>query len=236
MIGVVVPAHNEAALIGRCLQALITAAQHPELAGETVEILVVLDACDDETGEVVRALGVGALGVAHRNVGAARAEGAMALIARGARWLAFTDADSVVSPTWLAGQLALRSDAVCGVVQVEDWSDFSLEERRAYEAHYVDAEDHPHIHGANLGVSVAAYLRAGGFPPIRHREDVALVDQLEAAGVRIARTNTVRVTTSPRRLGRAPDGFAGFMSRLPARAEAMAQRLLPPPLATGLEA
>ncbi|UXH79126.1 glycosyltransferase [Roseateles amylovorans] len=233
MIGVVVPAHNEEALIARCLLALKTAAAHPGLFGETVEILVVLDACDDGTGEVVRALGVHGLVVGHRNVGAARAEGAMVLIARGARWLAFTDADSIVDPGWLAHQLALQSEAVCGVVQVEDWSDFSTEERLAYEAHYVDAEDHPHIHGANLGVSATAYLRAGGFPPIRHREDVALVGQLEAVGATIARTNTVRVTTSPRRVGRAPDGFAGFMSRLPARAEAMAHLLLP--MAPGLK-
>ena len=42
MIGVVVPAHDEQALIGRCLQALQVAATHPDLHAEPVLILVVL--------------------------------------------------------------------------------------------------------------------------------------------------------------------------------------------------
>jgi hypothetical protein len=42
-----------------------------------------------------------------RNVGLARAIGAEALLKRGARWLAFIDADTLVSPSWLADQLSL---------------------------------------------------------------------------------------------------------------------------------
>jgi len=71
MLGIVIPAHNEALLIGASVDAVMAAARHPDLRGEPVEV-VVLDACSDATGVI-----------------AARA---------GARWLAFTDADTVVSP------------------------------------------------------------------------------------------------------------------------------------------
>ena len=36
--------------------------------------------------------------------------------------LDITDADTVVSPTWLSDQLALDADAVCGSIAVDDWS------------------------------------------------------------------------------------------------------------------
>ncbi|NPT39334.1 glycosyltransferase, partial [Paraburkholderia xenovorans] len=58
MIGVIVPAHNEEALLAPCLAALIEASRHAELARETVRIVVVLDDCDDFTGAIARAYGV----------------------------------------------------------------------------------------------------------------------------------------------------------------------------------
>ncbi|WP_431046435.1 glycosyltransferase [Roseateles sp. L2-2] len=214
MIGAVVPAHDEEALIGRALRALIDAAAHPDLQGEEVRILVVLDACRDRTADVVRSLGVQGLAIEARNVGFARAAGAQALIEQGARWLAFTDADSVVAPNWFSRQLAFRTEAVCGVVEVDDWTRFTAEERTAYEVGYTDAEDHRHIHGANLGVSVSAYQQAGGFAQLCSHEDVDFVERLHALGMCIAWTNTVRVVTSARQDGRAPDGFAAHMGRL----------------------
>ena len=166
MIGVIVPAHDEEALIGRCLDALHVAARDVALEGEAVEILVVLDACSDGTGALVARHGVERIEIDARNVGIARGAGARALIDRGARWLAFTDADSEVDPCWLARQLATCADAVCGVVSLDDWSGLHAEARAAYEAHYTDIEGHLHVHGANLGVSTAAYLEAGGFLPL----------------------------------------------------------------------
>ncbi len=214
MIGAVVPAHDEESLIGRALQALIAAAAHPDLQGEEVRIAVVLDACRDRTGDIARALGVQCLAVEARNVGFARAAGAQSLIEQGARWRAFTDADSVVAPCWFSRQLALRSEAVCGVVEVDDWTGFTAEERIRYELGYTDAEGHRHIHGANLGVSTSAYQQAGGFSQLCSREDVDFVERLHALGMRIAWTNTVRVVTSARQDGRAPDGFAAHLERL----------------------
>lgn len=73
----------------------------------------------------------------------------------GARWLAFTDADSSVAPNWLAAQLALDSDAVCETVTVSDWGAYGEHMRTHYAAAYTDADGHRHIHVANLDVSTA---------------------------------------------------------------------------------
>jgi len=218
MIGVVVPANDEEATIVPCLDALRTAASHPGLKGEAVTIVVVLDACSDATGPLAADHGASCITIDARNVGAARAAGASALIAQGARWLAFTDADSAVAPDWLARQVDTAADAVCGIVYIDDWGDYGPEARAAYEAGYVDAEHHRHIHGASLGVSAVAYQRVGGFAPLSSREDIELVGRLHGHGATIRWTNAVRVRTSARRIGRALDGFAAHLTQLERRA------------------
>jgi len=75
---------------------------------------------------------------------------------------------------------------------------------------------HPHVHGANLGVTAAAYLAAGGFGALPTGEDEALVRALESAGRRVLRTTGVSVVTSARRDPRAPGGFGHFLARLEA--------------------
>ncbi|ASV99202.1 glycosyltransferase [Paraburkholderia aromaticivorans] len=212
MIGVIVPAHNEEALLAPCLAALIEASRHEELAGETVRIVVVLDACDDFTGAIARAYGVETLTLKARNVGIARASGADFLLADGARWLAFTDADSRVSPGWLVAQLSLEADAVCGSIAVDDWTPHPHSVREYFRKTYVDADGHRHVHGANLGVSADAYRRAGGFPPLTCSEDVALVDRLIAIGARIAWSAAPRVITSARAAARARGGFGDTLT------------------------
>jgi glycosyltransferase involved in cell wall biosynthesis len=207
MIGVIVPAHNEEALLAPCLAALVAASRHEDLAGEAVRIVVVLDACSDFSGAIARAYGVETLTLRARNVGIARAAGADLLLADGARWLAFTDADSRVSPGWLVAQLALDADAVCGSIAVDDWSAHPHSVREYFRKTYVDADGHRHIHGANLGVSADAYRRAGGFPPLKCSEDVALVDRLIALGAHIAWSAAPRVITSARAVTRARGGF-----------------------------
>lgn len=211
MIGIVIPAHNEERDIARCLKAAQAAASNPRLGGEPVLIVVVLDACTDATASIVRELGVVALDVQARSVGVARAAGAKAAIEAGARWLAFTDADTRVSSDWLAEQLAADADVVCGTVAVDDWSDHG-DHAEFLKGHfsrtYFDFEGHSHIHGANLGISAAAYLCAGGFQPLACSEDVALVEALRTTGARIAWSSRPRVSTSARRTARAPGGFA----------------------------
>lgn len=212
MIGVVIPAHNEANWLGQCLLAAAVAARHVALMGESVCIVVVLDSCTDESACVTRAAGVTALYVQARNVGVARATGANHLIALGARWLAITDADTCVAPDWIVAQLALRHDVVCGAVEVDDWGGHPPCVRETWSDRYRNVNGHRHVHGANLGVCARAYQRAGGFPPLACGEDVALVDRLTANGASIAWSIAPRVTTSARTDFRICGGFGDTLT------------------------
>lgn len=217
MLAVVVPAHNEAAYIGACVRSALRAARHPALAGEEVRIFVVLDSCTDGTGAVAAALDAHILLVETRNVGAARATGAAAALAQGARWLAFTDADTTVAPDWLVQQLRCQADAVCGVIRVADWTGHSDAVREDFVATYRDVDGHRHIHGANLGVSAKAYSLVKGFQPLASNEDVALVEALIAAGVVVAWSAAPRVITSARLDSRAPGGFGAALREVSGR-------------------
>ena len=217
MIGVIVPAHDEASLIGECLASLEVAARHPRLHGEPVRVFVAADACRDSTARLARRAGAAVSELAVRNVGAARREATARAIARGAGWIASTDADSVVAPDWLAEQLALRDrgvHAVCGVVEVRDWLDHPAHIQRSFASAYVDIDGHSHIHGACLGFSREAYLATGGWQALRVHEDVGLVEAIEAAGYEAFGSAAVRVTTSARRNARARGGFGDHLISL----------------------
>jgi glycosyltransferase involved in cell wall biosynthesis len=234
MIGVCIPAHDEEDLIGRCLDSVFCAAAHADLQGETVAVVVVLDSCQDATESAVRRWPAIPLPIAARNVGKARALGSEYLLLLGARWLAFTDADTTVSPSWLADQLALQADVVCGTVAVPDWSAHGAHAgaaQRHFESTYVDRDGHRHVHGANLGISAWHYRNVGGFEARRCGEDQDLVDRLAASGARIAWSARPRVMTSGRAYSRVADGFAGALRKGWTVAREPQPQLLPQPLA-----
>ncbi|MCK9923010.1 glycosyltransferase [Frankia sp. AgPm24] len=238
-IGVVIPARDEQELVGPCLDAVATAAAHAELAGIPVTVLVVLDCCRDATAARCRARGVPTLRIELRNVGAARRAGFAVLIGvdgpgGGALWLATTDADTRVAPDWLAVQLRLArdgADAVLGIVEVDDWNELPSTLPARYRAGYVRLDgaerSHPHVHGANMAVSAAAYLRAGGMPCLPVGEDHALAARLTALpGVRVVSSTALRATTSARASSRVRGGFADHL-------RALALPLAGPPVPTG---
>lgn len=219
MIGILIPAHNEEQYLEHCLQAALHAGSHPSLGGETVQILVVLDSCSDNSAQIVGEHPVQSLALSARNVGQARAAGAHHLLEQGARWISCTDADSRVAPDWLVAQLALGTDAVCGTVTVDVWSQgFDSQAQIRYHQAYQARDDHRHIHGANLGISAEAYRRAGGFEPLACDEDVQLVRQLERCGASIAWSHRPQVITSARLDSRARGGFGDYLKSLVAPA------------------
>ncbi|MFW0758748.1 glycosyltransferase [Pseudomonas sp. H11T01] len=214
MLAIIVPAHNEEQFLANCIKSLLAASTHIGLGGEQVEILIVMDDCTDDSLTVGKRHDVMIHVCKNRNVGKTRAEGAELMLQRGARWLAFTDADTVVPCSWLADQIRFNVDAVCGVVEVTDWSEHSDEVRMRYDAHYRPVDGHRHIHGANLGISAAAYKKAGGFKALPAHEDVHLVEDLERSGAVILWTATNRVTTSARKNCRCREGFGDFLKSL----------------------
>ena len=236
-IVIVIPAHNEAMTITKCLASVQTAIEQlPSTI--TATMLVVLDSCRDNTLELVKSVQVesaqakntkienadvnylccGYLCCDYQCVGQVRDLGIRHAIAAGATWLACTDADSVVTPDWLIQQIAhikaQPTDMICGVVSVDSWAHLRPQTRKVYMAHYQDKMGHRHIHGANLSFSAESYLAVGGFAPLPCHEDVDLVKSFESKGYAITWSNRVRVITSSRLQARATEGFAAFLANL----------------------
>jgi hypothetical protein len=147
-----------------------------------------------------------------------------------------TDADGQVDPDWLAANLAcLRAgaDAVAGWVELLpiDWGHIptSLHEddarERAYDAlcdemHSLldpDPADpmprHTQHSGASIAVTVDAYLRAGGVPPVPCGEDRALIAALRRVDARIRHAPEVHLMVSGRTEGRSKGGMAETIRR-----------------------
>jgi glycosyltransferase involved in cell wall biosynthesis len=221
--GVVVPAHNEEALLPACLAALRRAAGALSIPAH---VLVAADSCTDRTAAVARACGAGVTVIGARNVGAARAAGMAELLRRTAGsepagvWLATTDADTIVPPGWLRRQLRYASqgwDVVLGTVAVVDWHEHPPHVPALFAERYAFGDGpHPHVHGANLGIRASAYLAAGGFRSLRTAEDHALLAAATGAGCSVLQASDITVMTSARRRARAPLGF-GHLLRTMAR-------------------
>ena len=224
-VAVVVPARDEEDLLPGCLDAVAAAVDALRAAHPLVrtQVLVVLDACRDGSAQVVHDRDdVVALTTLAGCVGVARSEGVEAAAAWaagvGARslWVASTDADSVVPAHWLTAHLDWAADGlglVVGTVEPRP-GDLSPAALSAWHQRHTTVDGHDHVHGANLGFTLAAYRSAGGFPRLPTHEDVGLVTAMRQAGVPSLATGAVPVVTSGRRAGRAPGGFADYLDGL----------------------
>jgi glycosyltransferase involved in cell wall biosynthesis len=195
-----------------------------------VRIIVVLDCCTDETAARTVALLRATdrlVAISERNVGAARCTGfAHALAMTSAPldkvWLATTDADSTVRSDWLARQLRWRDRGfagVAGTIRVDSWNEQPPRARRRYRAHMSrlgTGVGHPHVYGANLAFSAAAYMAVGGMPALETGEDHALWRKFGESGYRLAASDDNAVVTSGRSVGRAPHGFASLLGQFSA--------------------
>jgi glycosyltransferase involved in cell wall biosynthesis len=109
MISLIIPAHNEEALLGETLRILRASAEE---LGEPFEIIVADDASTDRTTEIARSHGAIVVPSDRRQIGASRNVGAGA--SRG-EILIFVDADThVPARTLRAAVAAIRDGAVGG--------------------------------------------------------------------------------------------------------------------------
>lgn len=214
-IVVVVPAHNEQTLLPSCLAALDAALA---VVRPSVQVIVVLDSCDDDSAGAVPDH-MTTVHVTARCVGTARRAGFAAASPTPAdtTWFATTDADSTVPPDWLVTHVEAAdsgADAFVGIVTPDGFDGWPPGTGTMFDARYGARPGHRHVHGANLGVRATAYATAGGFRDLDAHEDVDLVRRLEEADVPIEWGADAPVRTSTRRVGRTADGFASYLREL----------------------
>ncbi|WP_235565157.1 glycosyltransferase [Arthrobacter sp. Soil764] len=240
-VAVVIPAHNEEQHLEDALGAVRVAADRVrgEWPGVGVQIVLVLDRCTDSSAAVAAAVAGEdprclVLPLSFRSVGKSRRAGVRAALKNATEsmcdgeaaaivpmrhvWVANTDADSCVPENWLVRQLELAAggaDAVLGSVEPDGYG-MHHQLLARWHARHLPTENHPHVYGANLGVRASSYVAAGGFPGVDFDEDRGLVDRLRSSGARLVATDTVRVITSGRTVGRAPRGFAAYLLALAA--------------------
>lgn len=230
-VDVVVPAHDEEAVIGGCIDALAESIRvlRRALPAVTVSVTVVLDGCTDRTALVLRtavaagrvwnevpldAVATPRLGVGRaRAVGTARALGTGPLPAE--RWTAHTDADSRVDPGWLVQQVGAHdagAHVLVGAV-VPDPDDLDPVVLARWTSAHPPGSTLGHVHGANLGLRGDVCLALGGFDPVPEHEDVLLVERARALGFDVRATTDLPVVTSGRFDGRTPGGYAEHLRR-----------------------
>ncbi len=218
---VAVPARDEDETIQACVDSIVRAGR---ATGLPFGVHVAADSCADATVDRLDALRTryrelrvveGAWG----NAGAARRAAVASFLAGtptcasppSTIWLANTDADCLVPRDWLTSQLrhAPSCDALAGIVELDRCSVSPAVYRRFIDTYEQDNLTHPHVHGANIGMRLSAYLDAGGWTSqLEVGEDHRLWRDLGRAGaVRWPRTD-VRVLTSGRTVGRVEGGFA----------------------------
>ena len=194
MLSFIVPAHNEAELIGRTLTAL-----HASVPpAEPYEIVVVDDASTDRTAAIARDHGTRVLQVNCRRIACVRNAGASAAAGE---LLFFVDADTVASARVVrAAVRALRRGACGGGAAVR--FDRPVPHYAAILEHAVLPLALPLLRmapGCFVFCHRRAYLAAGGFDEARPwAEEVAFCNRLKQQGRFVLLRETV--TTSARKL------------------------------------
>jgi glycosyltransferase involved in cell wall biosynthesis len=179
MISFVIPAHNEAALIGRTLTAVGECAQD---VAEPYEVIVADDASTDGTGEIARGHGARVVPVHFRRIAATRNAGGRAAAGD---LLFFVDADTVpTAPAVRAALRALRGGAVGGGAAVRFDGPVPLYatvlERVVFPMLFPLLKMAP---GCFLFCTRQAYLAAGGFDEtLAWSEEVAFSNRLKRQG------------------------------------------------------
>jgi glycosyltransferase involved in cell wall biosynthesis len=214
-IVVAIPARDEEQRLPAALDAVRVAG---EACGVPVDVVVAADACTDRTAEVALARQAHVVRSEAGRVGAARAAAIRAGLALAPGdperiWIANTDADSIVPADWLAVHLesAERGVALLRGSVRPDPRELSTSQLLRWLALNPPVDAHDHVHGANLGLTAAAYLAAGGFHDVPLQEDVELVRSVAATGRLVASTGRAAVLTSARPIGRVEGGFATYL-------------------------
>ena len=198
VVSVIVPARNEEASLGACLQSLVSQ------AGVEHEIIVVDDASTDHTCEIARSFpGVRVIEAAPLQPGSTGKCNALACGSRQARarWLLFTDADTVHLPGSLAASLQEAQEHQAALLSYSPqqevhgfWEKAVMpvifaELTRVYRTEEINDPAAPAAaaNGQYLLISREAYGAIGGHAAVMRSllEDVELARAVKRSGRRI---------------------------------------------------
>ena len=230
---VVVPAHDESERVEACVRSVLYSIDAARDRLLQSCLVVVADKCRDTTAAVARGtvaaeairrefIQTHIIEIENGNVGTARAIGvafaqqAIGAVDRSRTWVANTDADTCVPANWMVEQLRWADAGVvgvAGVVTVDTFAEHPLIVAERFHATYTarlpdESLDHEHVHGANLGVRLDAYLHAGGWQQLELSEDHDLWNRMRAKGLTTRSPSSLQVVTSGRATSRCPGGFA----------------------------
>ena len=200
---VIIPARNEAAMIGGALRSVAEQA----CSDGAVEAIVVANGCEDYTAAVARStaaeLDLRTQVIELAEPGLARAKNVGVRAAAG-RWLVFLDADSRFGPGLLAAvRRRTESGEEAGSIPV--YADGGDVVDRAFFGLIEFGKALFGIQAQMFYCPREAFLAAGGFDEsLNLAEDRDLVRRLQARGLKFGRVTSAAIFTSPRRLHRLP--------------------------------
>ena len=236
---VVVPARDEEASIGACLQSLVAQSEDIFKLGRDWELIVVDDASTDRTAEIARSFsGVTVMTAVKLKPGWTGKANAVSTAARKARgrWLLFTDADTIHQPGSLrhgiheatrhkAGMLSYSPrQIVSGIAQRTLMPLIFCELAIAYPPAKVSdpAERVAAANGQYLLVEREAYRRIGGHAAVHDRvlEDVelAFMAKRRRVGLRFRYADDAVATRMYRTTGAMIEGWTKNLALLFANA------------------
>ena len=203
----VIPAHNEEALLPRLLDTVDVARARYSFGPDAIEVIVADNASTDRTAEIAAARGCRVVSVAKRAISAARNGGAAQA---SSPILAFIDADSQIHPETFNGiEHALADNRIVGGatgVTMERWS-------LALVATYAAIIPLVLVTGIDAGVVFCRrsdYLEIGGYDErLLVAEDVAFLWALKRLGrsrrQRLTRLRSMKAVASTRKFDRHGD-------------------------------
>jgi glycosyltransferase involved in cell wall biosynthesis len=193
-ISIIVPAFNEEAVIGECIDSLL----HLDYPEHLLEIIVIDDASTDRTSEILSGFSrIQVLSGGHHGPSAARNRALK--LAKG-EFIAFTDADCVVPPEWLKELMrGFESDLIAGVGGIQkprqDASEMELSVDKVFNllgfvANYSRKKPQlgliDHNASCNVIYRKSVLIQLGGFDEgLWPGEDVELDYRITKAGYRL---------------------------------------------------
>jgi len=163
IVSVVIPAYNEEKYLPDCLESL----KKQDFDMNGVEIIVVDNNSTDNTAKVAEKYGARVVKEMKKGIGHARNAG---FNNARAEIIANTDADTVVSKTWLRSIYNVLSkddyDCVFGPISFRDRYSFEKKISYLFTAHLRVLLVHinkPILPGANFGYNRMAFKKVGGF-------------------------------------------------------------------------